>query len=89
MRSGLPAQYLLREREREMWTTNTIKGPRRVSRWSSWRTVSRHHDAEKAEAAFEERRARNSTTELAVFWRRRRLTIQQLRRAAEEIRRGA
>jgi hypothetical protein len=80
------AKYVLRERERVTWTTTTIKGPRRVSRWSPWRTLSRHVDAEKAEVAFDERRA--GLADRAVFMHGRRLTIEQLRRAAEEVRRG-
>lgn len=61
-------RYVVKSRGRLQWTTHTIKGPRRVSRWESWRVVSRHATRAEAEKAIEQRKRRGGLEELAVFY---------------------
>lgn len=60
-------QYIVRAREREQWTTQTIKGPRRVYRMTPWLSVGYFLTKAEAFAEIDLRKRKNSLEECAVF----------------------
>jgi len=47
-------RYVVKARKREQRVVKTVKGPRRVWRWSEWREVERHATEEEAWAWIKE-----------------------------------
>ena len=60
-------RYVVKARERMQWTTQTIKGPRRVWRWEKWKEVSRHATENDAWEYVARRKRMRGLEELAVF----------------------
>lgn len=58
--------YLLQSREREQWT-QTIKGPRRVWRWTKWKTIGWHNRYSQAYEALNARKRSRGLEDLRIF----------------------
>lgn len=89
------ARFIIRARSREQWETTVHKGgrhpskhKRRVRRWSSWQTISEADTAYEAGLTLEATKKRDASRDVAVFYRGKRLTVEQLRAKANAERSG-
>jgi hypothetical protein len=64
-------RYLVQTREREQRTVDTIKGSRRVTSWSAWRTIARESDAYNARLARDAAKRANGLREYRITVRGR------------------